>query len=136
MNSIHYRKGYKYQLAADYVTTTRIRPTAAVETRYVSLTLAGELTVLSGYSWNGPSGPTLDTRNAMRGSLEHDVKYQLIRLGLITSSYKVVADDELKEVLREDGMGRLRAWYWCAGVKAFGRKSTRASSEPVVLSAP
>jgi hypothetical protein len=34
-----------------------------------------------GYAWNGPSGPTLDTRNFMRGSLVHDALYQLMREG-------------------------------------------------------
>lgn len=136
MNSIKYRKGYKYQLTETYTTKTRLRPAEDIQMAYVTLLRDGTLTVYAGYAWNGPSGPTWDTLNSLRGSLEHDVKYQLIRLGLLLPTDKGISDSELLEVLLEDGMHKWRAGCWCWGVIRFGRKSTLPSAEPMVLSAP
>ena len=41
MNSISYRKGYKYQTVKDYKTTTRIRPAQLIQTEWVTLTMDG-----------------------------------------------------------------------------------------------
>jgi len=133
---IAYRCGYKYQLAEDYVTRTRIRPIADAGTRFIRLTQSGELTVRADYAWDGPSGPTADTASAMRASLEHDAKYQLMRLGLIAGSWKATADKEYRDTLKEDGaLGiRARLHYWALDL--FGREATRPSAEPRVFYAP
>lgn len=136
MQMIKYRSGYKYQLTEDYCTITRIRPLHTIRIAYITLTPDGELTGHAGYAWDGPSGPTFDTRTFLRGSCGHDMKYQLIRLGLIDHYLKVIADDELREDCLEDGMWKVRAWWVWAGVSKFGRASTLPSAEPPILSAP
>lgn len=136
MNCIYYRKGYKYQLAKDYHTTTRIRPDHVIDTRYIELHPDGKLTVRDGYAWDGASGPTLDTKTTMRGSLGHDVKYQLIRMSLIDYTMKVIADEELYEDLTEDGMWDWRASVWHKSVSIFGRNSLSPSDERQILVAP
>ena len=133
---IAYRQGYKYQLAEGYVTRTRIRVPQAVSTRFIRLDPDGTLTIRADYAWDGPSGPTIDTPSAMRASLEHDAKYQLIRFGLILSDWKKTADQEYLETLKEDGaLGiRARLHYWALGL--FGADATRPHAEPQVLYAP
>ena len=67
-----YRKGYKYQLYEDYEIITTIIPYGSVSNDYVAIDCTGLLTVFKGYAWDGPSGPTFDTKTFMRGSLVHD----------------------------------------------------------------
>ena len=103
-------KKYKYQLTADYIIQIDIKPAQNKEFEFLSLSSEGVLTIRKYYAWDGPSGPTRDTRNFMRGSLVHDALYQLMRLSAL--DYKVHrkrADEILKEICREDGMSSFRA---------------------------
>ena len=77
MECIAYKAGYKYQLKAEYVVQIDIKPAALIDIEYLALTPTGALTIRKGYAWDGPSGPTIDTLNFMRGSLVHDALYQL-----------------------------------------------------------
>lgn len=55
--------------------------------------------IRKGYAWDGPSGPTFDTANFMRGA----------------------ADNLLRAMCIEDGMSALRAcWVW-KGVRWGGK---------------
>ena len=104
----------------------------------IELTTRGELTVYDEYSWDGPSGPTKDTPDFMRGSLVHDVLYQLLREGRLfdlTDDEKLdrkrhkalrkAADKLLREIVKKDGMRRLRRWLVYLGVRWFGRSSAK-----------
>ena len=116
-----YRGGYKYQIASDYLIAVRIRPSRMIETEYVTLSRDGILSIRKGYAWDGPSGPTFDTRNFMVGSLAHDALYQMMRLGhLDAARWREVADSELRRLCRQSGMSRLRAWWVYQGVRAWG----------------
>jgi hypothetical protein len=114
-----YRKGYKYQLYEDYEIATTIQPYRNVSNDYVAIDGSGLLTVFKGYAWDGPSGPTFDTKTFMRGSLVHDAIYQLIRHKSIALYYKAYADILLRDICIEDGMNRIRAWYVYHSVKNF-----------------
>ena len=71
---IHYKSGYKYQLKKAAAVLTEIRPDGdKVIERYIRLGTDGRLEIADGYAWDGPSGPAIDTKNFMRGSLVHDV---------------------------------------------------------------
>jgi hypothetical protein len=96
----------------------------------------GDTYILAGYAWNGASGPTWDTKNSQRGSLVHDVLYQLIRLELIDPKYKEYADNMLHALCVEDGMFKWRADYWRWAVMRFGAGSCRPSGEPTEKVAP
>ena len=113
MNKIKYRKGYKYQLARDYTCWVEILPDEIIqdETGWITLEPNGKLTIRSGYAWDGPSGPTIDTPTFMRGSLIHDALYQLIRQGLLEPEWREQADKELRIACIQDGMMKCRAWY-------------------------
>lgn len=114
-----YRKGYDYQLAEQEVYQTSLRPEKDIITHFISLTTNGALTISTGYAWDGPSGPTLNTDNSMTPSLLHDALYQLIRQSLLDRRWRKVADEQLYLMLRERKMSWFRAQYWLAGVRWF-----------------
>lgn len=124
MDKIKYRKlcRYKYQLMNDYTYTTNIkRSTNAEIESFIRLQQDGTIIIYKGYAWNGPSGPTIDTKDFMRGSLVHDALYQLIREEKIERRFKEDADKLLQKICREDGMSRFRAWYVYWAVRLFGK---------------
>ena len=119
-NIIKYKGGYKYQLKRDYEVQTGVYPLRNCYSKFIRLTRHGKLYISAGYAWDGPSGPTFDTENFMRGSLVHDALYQLIREGWLDPSYREQADKELHRLCREDGMCRIRAWWVYWAVRWFG----------------
>jgi len=118
-----YKKGYKYQLVENYIVEINIYPKLDTRTRYISLSSTGVLQIKRGYAWDGPSGPTCDTRTFMRGSLVHDALYQLLRRKKLLSEYRQEADCILRKICIEDGMNRLRAWYVYKAVMIAGRSA-------------
>ena len=120
MKFIRYREGYKYQLAEDFVYLSAIRVPEAVGNRWIVLAPSGAMVIKEGYAWDGPSGPTFDSKSFMRGSLVHDALYQLMREGLLPASCRQAADEELRKVCEEDGMWGLRAWCVYHGVRFGG----------------
>ena len=117
------RNLYKYTLAADYHQPTALRPAAAILTKFITLDTTGVLTITKGYAWDGPSGPSIDTKTFMRGSMVHDALYQLIRDGWLTSHDRQYADQLLKQICLEAGMSRVRAWWVNKAVRLGGRSS-------------
>ena len=137
---ITYRSGYKYQLEIPYTHQLGYQfPDIAYEyeTDFLWLGLDKRLIVKKGYAWDGPSGLTIDTKNFMRGSLVHDALYQLIRLGYLEKNVcRILADNELYAICREDGMGWPRACVVYYGVRVFGNPAARRNGENPLLSAP
>lgn len=127
-DTIEYRKGYKYQLNKDYSVATEIK-SYNIDTLFIKLTPDGILTGRAGYAWDGASGPTIDTLNSMRGSLVHDMLYQLMREKLIPMSYREPADRLLKNICKEDGMFFIRAEAWFIGVDIFAAKAARSKTK-------
>lgn len=133
---ICYRDGYKYQLKSSYGCATGIIPPKAIDNHeFIVLSAQGFLSIWAGYAWDGPSGPTIDTKNFMRGSLEHDAFYQLLREGLLSPDFRKQADERLRTVCREDGMSAIRAWWVYQGVRLGGSAAAKPS-EPKLLVAP
>ena len=123
-DSIRYRRGYKYQLVNDYRCQTAIIPDCDIETELVQLDHTGLLTIRHGYAWDGPSGPTFDTPNFMRGSLIHDALAQLCRdLYIDRSTWSTAINLELQKACVEDGMSPIRAWWVFVGVEHLGGDS-------------
>ena len=117
---VRYRGGYKYQLEKDLQLQVSIKPLAPVSVSgFIDLNSEGRLSIYRKYAWEGPSGPSVDTVNFMRGALVHDALYQLMReAGLSKEEWRRKADLELKRMCLQDGMSRARAWwvYWSGSV--------------------
>lgn len=125
---------YKYEVAEDYSIPVRIYPKLdlcepSIEKPILKLSMNGVLTIYKGYAWDGPSGPTIDTKNFMRGSLVHDALYQLMRQNKISLEYREYADELLKKICIEDGMSSFRAGYVFKSVRLFGESSAKPSDK-------
>lgn len=115
----------------DYTVAIDIKLDENIDTGFIALTTTGELTVKNRYAWDGPSGPTVDTKSFMRGSLVHDALYQLMReKHLDHEKYRKFADDLLKEMCLADGMAKLRAWYVHKLVSMCGAKFAKPTPKP------
>ena len=135
---IHYGSGYKYQLKKAVIVLTEIRPDEEkVIGGHIRLGTDGRLEIGDGYAWDGPSGPAIDTKNFMRGSLVHDALYQLMRdAGLDKAKWRKAADEELARICREDGMTRLRAWWVRTAVRRFADPAASPEGRKPVITAP
>ena len=133
---IRYRTGYKYQLADDYRIRIRIIPGKAIKTEFIELDLDGNLLIRKGYAWDGPSGPTVDTRNSLRGSLVHDALYQLMRMELIDQACRQDADEIAYGIWREDGIGAWRAGLWRRELRKWAASAADPKNVKVVHVAP
>lgn len=135
--TIRYKEGYKYQLAEDYQVPSDIKPIAFIRTTYIRLDIDGMLTVCQGYAWDGPSGPTVDTKNFMRGSLVHDALYQLMReRHLDAQKHRDTADRILQRICIEDGMTTVRAWWVYQGVRFGGGPAANPINDNPIIEAP
>ena len=133
MEQIHYRDGYKYQLSEDYTIEVSIKPAQFIFTEYIRLDMDGSLFIKEGYAWDGPSGPTIDTKDSMRGSLVHDALYQLMREGKLDSgSHRKAADRELWRICVEDGMLKIRADAWYAAVRLVASGAAKGGDKPII----
>lgn len=115
---IQYKNGYKYQLVHDFnvVVDLGVKP---FEMDFV-LYRAGLLSIKKGYAWNGASGPALDTKSFMRGSLVHDALYQAMGNGLLDVSKREFVDGFLISICKFDGMPLWRRLYVKFAVRGFG----------------
>jgi hypothetical protein len=136
MSVIWYRCGYKYQLVSDYTTYVNVAPKWVIKNEYLSLDTEGKLSIRAGYAWDGPSGPTWDSKNSMRGSLVHDALYQLMREELLSPHFRKKADKELYRICVEDGMWRWRAHLWYLAVSKLAGPAASPTNNREACSAP
>lgn len=135
MEKIGYKAGFKYQLAESYRVYVDIL-NVSVSTRYLRLTPDGWLTIYQGYCWDGPSGPTIDTKTFMRGALVHDALYQLMRTEYIPVQARKHVDQLLYKMCREDGMVWIRAQWVYRGVRLGAGYAADPSAKKEVIYAP
>jgi len=129
-------KRYKYQLMEDYeVKLPTLSPRWPPQgTPLLHLDNEGTLSIRKGYCWDGPSGPTWDTPNSMRGALVHDALYQLLRDRMHSVANRRQADQVFRSILLEDGMSRIRAWVWYRSVRRYASWAAKAGTqEPAKL---
>ena len=125
------RQKYKYNLHSDFQYETGIIVENPKNIGLLEITATGKLIIRKGYSWDGPSGPTIDTKSFMRGSLVHDALYQLMREKYLDCKiHRKYADDLLKKICLDDGMCRLRAWYVYQAVRLCAEKHATPTEKP------
>ena len=116
-------KGYKYELMETVSVELLWLGNNCINTPYNDV-LGGKLVIKSRYAWDGASGPAIDTRNFMLGSLVHDALYQLIREGHLDQSHRKPADEALRNICRQQGMSKIRAWWVYSAVRTFAKRSS------------
>lgn len=138
MEQIWYQdlKRWKYRLRRDYKVHIGFFETKAERGNDFVWLDHGLLTISKGYAWDGPSGPTFDTRNWMRASLVHDALYQLIREKHVPQDLRKKVDQLMRAQLLEDGMSRARAGWSYAGARLFGAPAAKPRDEDRILKAP
>jgi len=77
-----YHPRYKYEMIQDRSVGTSLRG-YRVTHRYFDLLPTGLMFIREGYRSDGPSGLTVDTPSFMGGAFSHDVKFQMLRMGLL-----------------------------------------------------
>ena len=139
-----YFDGYKYLNARPWSVKTPfvgmpcMAPAHDGGAPWVRLDIDGWMHFRAGYAWDGPSGPTWDTPNSLRGSQAHDGPYQLSRLSLLPDRSEAMrerVDRFLYAMLRQDGMSWVRARLWLRGVRV-GAAYAWAPQPEIVKCAP
>jgi len=133
---IKYKSGYKYQLVENFRFDVSIRIKEDIHTDYISLLKDGSLYIRKGYAWDGPSGPTIDTKSSLRGSLVHDALYQLMRMGLLEQEVRLIADKIAYEIWITDGMLEIRAKKWQAALGRWAAFAANPKNQKPILIAP
>lgn len=113
-------KGYKYRLKEDFFIYLPELLNYSIQTPYIQVKPNGHMMITEEYAWDGASGPTIDTKSSMRGSLVHDALAQLMRMGLLPASFRKVSDAILERINLEDGMWPVRANIWEKILNKFG----------------
>ena len=128
-SKINYRKRkfFKYTLQRTVTVDLRVKFTKAVVVEYFQLTVDGMLTINEGYTWDGTSGPVVDTKRNLRASLVHDALYQMIREGCITPAYEVqlLADRIFRAICKIDGVWKIVRPIYYVGLRLGGKRSAR-----------
>lgn len=132
-----------------------------IDTPRIRLTPDGMMTLKQYYTWDGASGPTIDTVDTISPSAYHDAGYELIELGLVPLSYKeyfdgllyldmlrtgkIIAEKEAEKfpkiaratyiAFRRRGI-KNRAYGWFQAVSAFGGGSCKPGNINPILEAP
>jgi hypothetical protein len=122
---IYYLDGMKYQTVEDFTIKTDVCPPEDIVTDLVVLRNDGWLLVNRFWSWDGPSGPTWDTKTNMRAAMVHDALYYLIRQGKLSVSFRHAADKELKKIMLKDGSWKCRAKYYFWAVRHFAASAAK-----------
>lgn len=116
---VHYRTGYRHQLARQYeqyVAGAGIFPVEPGGNEFVHLTIDGRLIVRVNYAWDGASGPAHNDRAFVRPSLVHDALCQLWELRVIDDAGRRAADKLLGRMLRDDMNTIADRYPWAARV--------------------
>jgi len=127
--------GYKYELAEPVIVQTGILEQVCqlhseeLDHLYIRLHADGQLFINKRYAWDGASGIP-DNKNVMRASLVHDALYQLMREGLLDREFREAADDELRQICLEDGVGKFSAWCIWKAVRLFAEKASLPEKKP------
>ena len=132
---IPYIKGRKYVLSEPYTLQTPIVG-YSIKDPWFQLFPDGKLKVKAGFAWDGPSGPTFDTKDSLRASLVHDVFCILMRDGRLPFDLQDAVNEHFRQLCIEDGMPGWRARIWYLGVEIGDAGNPDQGPDRLVLEAP
>ena len=114
----------------------KIRPEKPIHTRFFTISTNGLMIIKEGYSYDGPSGPTIDTSSTMFASLIHDVLYECFRKELLREYWREEADRELAEIGKACGASAARMELWEWAVSNFAEMSSKPEARKVIYEVP
>lgn len=117
---IFYKAGYKYQLYKEYIIFVPWLDGYQVNKKFFLID-DGTIIIKEGYCWDGPSGPTFDSKSTMRASLVHDVLCQCMAYDLLPKIIWRDSNDLLYKMMVEDGAWKWRAKMWLNDLNWFGK---------------
>ena len=133
-NYLFFVDGFRYQVEEDFIIIIEdFRPDTTIINEFFEFYTDGTLLIKRGFAWDGPSGPTIDTKNGHVAAIVHDVFYRCIRKGYLPLSIKPISDKIFYKLLRKKGMFVLRAYLWYLGVKLFGMKACTTPSRIIKI---
>ncbi len=93
-SNLRYINGLKYRSTEPYWAMCNLRPHAVINLNRIHLTREGLFFLESGYSSDGPSGPTIDTKDFMPGAMGwHDPMYELLRHEMLHIEVDIISPD-------------------------------------------
>jgi hypothetical protein len=125
---IRYKSGFKHVLTEYHLFTL---PRKYAYVHYVGNFIHISRCIVSikpSYAWDGATGIP-DWPLFMEPSLRHDVKYQLIRLGILPKAYRAIADIEWALDCIASGVWRPLAHSTAKVLKYVGGRAARPASE-------
>lgn len=136
-DALYYGEGYRYQVKVKPCSVQTAILGYNIDTEFYSLTPDGVLTGKVGYAWDGASGwLTIQTKSNRRGSLFHDILYQMLRAGQLPHDPCFhLANEELRKICLRDKMMKFRADYFFKAVEDFGNAAAAIQPEKI-LKAP
>ena len=83
----YYTTDYKYRTSESIAVLLPLLPEKELcsDAKMISMLREGLLFISAGYSSDGPSGPTIDTKSFMLGAFVHDALYEMLRQGKFDS---------------------------------------------------
>ena len=132
---IRYLQGVKFVLSDDYMVQTPITGADIIDP-WFRLFPDGWLHVLAGFAWDGPSGPTFDTKDSLRASLVHDVFCVCMRDGRLDFERQDAVNEFFRQMCIEDGMPEWRARVWFWGVEIGDAGNPDQGPDRIVQTAP
>ena len=104
---------------------------------WFELTESGWLFVYRGFCWDGPSGPTFDTKDSLKASLVHDVFCILMRDGRVNyRQWQDIVNAFFMKMCIDDGMPVWRAKLWYMGVEFGDAGNPKQGPDRKVYEAP
>lgn len=108
-----------YTLDAKYQAQTLVMSHNA-QNQDCTLLPNGKLVLNRGFTWDGPSGPAIDTANTLIPSALHDALYGLIKMGELDKGQRKRADKSYRDSLKTWGVKGWRRFSHFRGVDLFG----------------
>lgn len=80
------------------------------------------VTLTPDYSWDGNSGPAVNTLKCLRASALHDAWCQAMQEDIFEGSWMnwMRGASEYRKICRDDGMSRVRAWSRYFAIATYG----------------
>jgi len=132
---IKYSGGYVYQLKEDYKIELKHpdwrKCNYCIDTKYIKLNF-NILEIKEGYMWDGASCFP-DFKSIMEGSLVHDSLYQLLRMEKLPQKYRLMADYELRELCKENGMAKILADLVFIAVELFAANAASPKNRKKII---